>query len=57
MEFNTIHLLQCAALTEIARIEEIQRIFDEYRLSKESRKAILTSCEEARISFPGGLLL
>jgi hypothetical protein len=48
-------LQQCAVLSEIARIEEFQRIFEEYRLSKESRKAILTSCEDARISFPGGL--
>ena len=48
-------LQQCSVLAGIARIEEIQRILEEYRLSKESRKAILAFCDEARISFPGGL--
>lgn len=44
-------LQQCAVLAEIARIEETQRIFEEYRLSKEFGKAIVASCDEAKILF------
>ena len=48
-------LQQCSVLAEIARIEEIERILEEYHLSKETRNAILSSCGKARISFPGVL--
>lgn len=45
-------LQQCHALADVSRIEEIQRILQEYRLSKEARKAIRTSCTEGRVSLP-----
>lgn len=44
-------LQQCSALVEIVQDEEIQRIVSEYRLSKETRKAIQTSCTEAGITL------
>lgn len=46
-------LQQCSALMEIVQDEEIQRIMVEYRLSKDSRKAIQRSCTEAGIVLPG----
>jgi hypothetical protein len=49
-------LQQCAVLAEIARSEETQRLLGEYRLSKESRKTIIRSCDEARISLLEGIL-
>lgn len=49
-------LQQCSVLAEIARSEEMQRLVGEYRFSKESRKAILRSCDVAGISPPEGIL-
>jgi len=46
-------LQQCAALQEIVQAEEIRRIVSEYRLSKDSRKAVQISCSEAGIMLPG----
>jgi len=46
-------LQQCSALVEIVRDEEIRRILSEYRLSKDSRKALLTSCSEVGITLSG----
>ncbi len=46
-------LQQCLALVEILQEEEVLRILGEYRLSKETRKAIQTSCAEAEIALPG----
>jgi hypothetical protein len=45
-------LQQCSALVEIVQIEEVQRIVSRYRLSKDSRNAVQTSCAEAGITFP-----
>ena len=45
-------LQQCSALMEIVQVEEIQQIAYEYRLSKDSRKAIQASCAEAGIKLP-----
>jgi hypothetical protein len=49
-------LQQCSVLAEIARSEEMQLIVREYRLSKETRKTIMRSCDEAGISLPEGML-
>jgi hypothetical protein len=46
-------LQQCSALVEIVLPEEVQRIVSEYRLSKDTRKAIMTSCSDADITLPG----
>ena len=46
-------LQQCSALVEIVQVEDVQRILSEYRLSKDTRKAIQTSCTEAGITLPG----
>jgi len=46
-------LQQCSTLVEIVQVEEIQRIISEYRLSKETRKAMQASCTEAGIVLPG----
>ncbi|WP_318557244.1 GSU2403 family nucleotidyltransferase fold protein [Geobacter anodireducens] len=45
-------LQQCHVLADVSRSEEIQGILQEYRLSKEARKAIRTSCTEGRVSLP-----
>ncbi len=46
-------LQQCSALVEIVQDEEVRHILSEYRLSKDTRKALLTSCSEAGITLPG----
>jgi len=46
-------LQQCSALMEIVNVEEFQRIVSEYRLSKETRKAMQASCTETGIVLPG----
>jgi hypothetical protein len=43
-------LQQCAALAEVLRPEEIQRILGEYRVSKGVRKEMLESCAEIGIA-------
>lgn len=45
-------LQQSHVLADVSRGEEIQRILQEYRLSKEARKAVRTSCAEGRVSLP-----
>ena len=45
-------LQQCSALMEIVQNEEIQRIVSEYRLSKDTKRSIQTSCSEAGITLP-----
>lgn len=47
-------LQQCSALMEIVHISEIQQIASEYRLSKDTRNAIQTSC--MTIGFPPQVL-
>jgi hypothetical protein len=46
-------LQQCSALMEIVQADEIKRILGEYRLSRETRKAIRISCVESGITLPG----
>lgn len=46
-------LQQCSSLVEIVQPEEVRRIVSEYRLSKETRNAIQTSCSETGITLPG----
>lgn len=46
-------LQQCSALVEIVQTEEVHRILSEYRLSKDTRKAIQASCTEAGIVLAG----
>jgi hypothetical protein len=46
-------LQQCTALVEVVQAEEVQQICVEYRLSRETRKAIQTSCDKAGIILPG----
>src|SRR6185369_11143617 len=42
-------LQQCSSLVEIVQVEEVQRIVSGYRLSKNTRNAIQSSCTEAGI--------
>jgi hypothetical protein len=44
-------LQQCSVLVEVARAEELQRLMQEYRLSKDTRKLIAASCAEAGIAL------
>lgn len=44
-------LQQCTALASIARAEEVQRILQEKRMSKEVRNDIRTSCTEADLDL------
>ncbi|WP_243373306.1 GSU2403 family nucleotidyltransferase fold protein [Geotalea sp. SG265] len=46
-------LQQCSVLVDVIRAEEVQRIVQEHRLSKEVRNTIDTSCTEKRIILPG----
>jgi len=46
-------LQQCSALVEIIQVEEVHRIVSEYRMSKDTRNAIQTSCTEAGFTLPG----
>ena len=43
-------LQQCSVLTDIARPDELKQLIQEYRLSKDARKAINISCAEAGIA-------
>lgn len=43
-------LQQCSVLAEIVRKDEVLHIVQEYRLSKDSRKALLASCEAIGLS-------
>jgi hypothetical protein len=43
-------LQQCSVLAEIVRKDEVLQIVNEYRLSKDSRKALLASCEAIVLS-------
>jgi len=45
-------LQQCSALVEIIQVEEFQRLMNDYRLSKDTLKAIRFSCAEAGIILP-----
>ena len=44
-------LQQCSSLAEIVRVGEVQRILQERRMSKDVRKEIVKSCEEAVLSM------
>ena len=46
-------LQQCSALGEALRLEEVTRILLEYRMSKEVKKSMRLSMNEAEISLPG----
>jgi hypothetical protein len=46
-------LQQCSALVEVVQGEEVRRILSEYRLSKDTLKALMNSCSEAGIMLPG----
>ena len=46
-------LQQCSALGEALRSEEVTRILLEYRMSKEVKKSMRLSMNEAEISLPG----
>jgi len=45
-------LQQCSVLAEAVRTEEILQIIKEYRLSKDSRKSMLESCEAIGYTLP-----
>ncbi len=45
-------LQQCSVLAEVVKIEEIQQIIAEYRLSKDSRKSMAESCTAIGYTLP-----
>ena len=50
MEKKEKDLQQCSVLIDIARPDELKKIIQEYRLSKDARKAINIFCVDAGIA-------
>lgn len=48
-------LQQCAVLSTVAGAEEVQSIFDSYKMSNSVRRDMESSCAEGEVSVPGGL--